>query len=665
MEWTKNRIKKAACFLIVLSVGCVTGSSLFPSARQKDERDLLSGAYDLDGLKAIILPAEDWHPFPKASEHDAWEKLPESVRAAHIRQAEKNLGSEWPTPKASVFLDYVRNGNRSRYQAVSFGRRTKLAELVLGECMEGKGRFLDEIMNGVWTICEETYWGVPAHVGAQKRGSGLPDVTEPTVDLFAAETAMLLAWTDYLLGEQLDSISPLIRERIRYEVQHRVLSVNLARNDFWWMGFGGRIVNNWNPWICSNWLTAVLILEKDVDRRARSIHKILRCLDNFLNPYPRDGGCDEGPGYWDRAGGSLFDCLELLQSASEDKIVLFGNPLIKEIGRYITRAYISYPYFINFADAAARIDASASLIFRYGKSIGDKSMMGFGAFLAEKQNLGQEIVRGSFGVLGRVLPALFHLEELLEAEPLEPLARDFWLPELQVMAARSSGGSNRGFYVAAKGGHNAESHNHNDVGNFIVYADGYPAIIDVGVETYTAKTFSEERYEIWTMQSGFHNLPAINGFMQKSGREYKASGVKYDAAEKSAVFNLDISSAYPEEAKVRLWLRTITLNRGKNVLIQDKYALEEAGENVRLTLMSWRKPALVQEGEIKLENPEQIQDCDPLVIRYDGEKFRVIVETIPLEDSRLRSSWGERIFRIVLTAKQKLLDGGFTIRIGR
>lgn len=86
-----------------------------------------------------------------------------------------------------------------------------------------------------------------------------------------------------------------------------------------------------------------------------------------------------------------------------------------------------------------------------------------------------------------------------------------------------------GLYLAAKGGHNAESHNHNDVGNFIVYADGYPAISDVGVETYTAKTFSAQRYDIWTMQSAFHNLPIINGFMQKNGGNFKAAAVNYEA----------------------------------------------------------------------------------------------------------------------------------------
>ncbi|MBF8297078.1 MAG: hypothetical protein HW389_3623, partial [Bacteroidetes bacterium] len=247
------------------------------------EKNLLSGPFTAELLKTSILAAKDWHPYPKQFERGAWSQLPEAVRNTSIARAEKLLHGSWQVPKATDFLEYKRNGNRSRYEAISFGRREQLAALVLGECVEGKGRFLDDIMNGVWTICEETYWGVPAHVGLQKSGPGLPDVAEPTVDLFAAETGMLIAWTYYLVGEELNKISPLITERMRYEVQRRVISVNLDRDDFWWMGFS-RTVNNWNPWICSNWLTAVLVFEEDPARRAASVHKIMRCLDNFLNP---------------------------------------------------------------------------------------------------------------------------------------------------------------------------------------------------------------------------------------------------------------------------------------------------------------------------------------------------------------------------------------------
>ena len=652
MRIFRSGIISLLCFVLFISM--VTGQG---------KKDLLSGSYTPEILKDIIVSAEDFHPFPKVREHESWQTIPEKVRTAHVLQAEKHLNCDWETPKASVFLEYVRNGNRSHYQNVSFGRRVKLAEMVIGECIEGRGRFMDDILNGIWTICEETYWGVPAHVGLQKKGSGLPDVKEPTVDLFAAETGMLLAWTYYLLGDQLDGISPLIRERIHHEVHRRILYVNLERDDFWWMGFGGRLVNNWNPWICSNWLTAVLILEKNPERRVQSIYKIMRCLDNFMNPYPRDGGCDEGPSYWGRAGGSLYDCLELLHLCSGGRINIFDESLVREIGKYITRVYIHDRYYINFADAAARLNGHASIIFRYGRQIEDEAMKGFGAFLAKQQKIGEHDIRGSFGCLGRVLPTLFHLGELLKAEPKIPLAGDFWLPDLQVMGARSRGGSKDGLYVAAKGGHNAESHNHNDVGNFIVYCDGYPAIIDVGVETYTAKTFSNKRYEIWTMQSAYHNCPIVNGVMQKDGREYEATDVVYEAREKDVVFSLDLSGAYPEEARLKSWKRTITLNRDKNVTVEDFYELEEVRQNMQMILMCWREPDMASEGKIILKNPEEIEDLKTVFITFDQDRFRVDFETIPMEDGRLRSSWGERLFRIVFTARETLLKDEFRFTI--
>jgi hypothetical protein len=648
--------------LIVLLTLLPTLAFSVPAGR---DLNLLSGSYPPEFLRQVIHSADSWHPFAAAKERESWNRLPPAVREAHIRAAEQHLDTEWPTPKASIFLDFVRNGDRSRFQKISFDRRAMLATLTLGECMEGRGRFLDDILNGVWTICEETYWGVPAHVGAQERGPGLPDVSEPTVDLFAAETGMLLAWTHYLIGNELGDISPLIPERIRWEVRRRILEVNLKRDDFWWMGFSGGMVNNWNPWICSNWLAAVLLLEDDLGRRAASVHKILRCLDFFLNSYPADGGCDEGPGYWSRAGGSLFDCLELLHGASDGEIDVFDHPLIKEIGRYIYRAHIFDRYFINFADAAARLNAEGPLIYRFGKRIGDAAMMGFGASLARQQGLGEGAVTGSFGVLGRVLPALFGLEELKAASPEIPLLRDVWLPDLQVMAARSVAGSAEGLYVAAKGGHNAESHNHNDVGNFIVYADGFPALIDVGVETYTAKTFSSRRYEIWTMQSAYHNLPTINGIMQQAGRSFRAADVQYRADDRQAVFDLEIAGAYPEKAGVKSWRRTITLNRGKDLILRDRYVLENADRPIMLTLMSWRRPELEGPGVIRLDIPHVRNSGEPVLIRFEDEALHVELKDIGIQDGRLRSSWGDRLYRLLFTAKTPRLKGSFTFHIGR
>ena len=147
---------------------------------------MLSQKYPESRVAELLIPGGAWAPYPKGSDRTAWEGLPEAIRARHIAAGEARLDYDWPTVLATRFLDYVRDGDRNRMQRASFGRRGALVALVLAECTEGDGRFLDDIVNGVWAICEETYWGVSAHIGVQKAGAGLPDVSEPTVDLFAA-----------------------------------------------------------------------------------------------------------------------------------------------------------------------------------------------------------------------------------------------------------------------------------------------------------------------------------------------------------------------------------------------------------------------------------------------------------------------------------------------
>ncbi len=202
----------------------------------KAGRNIIAGGYSAGKLAGILMPRDQWKPYPRLADRAAWLGLPADVKQKLLENGEAQLGKTWPTLPATLFLEYKRIGNRSHYEAVCSARRGMLTSLVLAECVEGKGRFLDDIANGIWTICEESFWGYPAHMGAQKAGSGLPDVAEPIVDLFAAETSAQLAWISYLLGPALDKVSPLIQPRIHLEVNRRILTPNFERVDFGWMG---------------------------------------------------------------------------------------------------------------------------------------------------------------------------------------------------------------------------------------------------------------------------------------------------------------------------------------------------------------------------------------------------------------------------------------------
>jgi hypothetical protein len=642
---------------ILCMTAVLQGATAGPESRFK-----LARLYPQEKVAKVLVPREQWRPWPRWEDRKAWEGLSEPVRKDLVANGEKYLHYDWPDLPATLFLEYAREGNRSRYEHEHFARRTALTNLVIAECVEGKGRFLDDIANGVWAICEESFWGVPAHIGAQKAGSGLADPGEFVVDLFAAETGESLAWTSYLLGEQLDGVSPMIGKRISYEIDRRILTPCLEREDFGWMGFSGGRVNNWNPWCNSNWLACTLLIEPDENRRIAAVAKILRSLDHFFDAYDDDGGCDEGPGYWSRAGGSLFDCLELLRSATNGAIDVYGRPLVKEIGRYIYRVHIAGDYFVNFADASAKAGPPGELVYRYGKRIGDDKLAAFGAYMFARHR-DEGFADGGGYTVGRYLPEIFNAAEVGAAQARPALVRDVWLDGIQVMTARCNEGTADGFFVAAKGGHNAESHNHNDVGNFIVYRDGRPILIDVGVETYSRKTFSSRRYEIWTMQSAYHNLPTINGVMQSPGREFAARDVSYEADDDHAQLRLDLAGAYPKEANLKSWIRTVRLNRGKDVVVTEDYTLEQPAGEITLSLMTPCKVQTQEQGRLLLETADASEPRVAVRVLYDGAGLKAVAETIPVEDGHLRSVWPGQLTRILLKAGQPALHDTWTLRI--
>ena len=643
-----------------------------------EPRFLLTGKYQKDHLREHLIPIEDYMPFPRASERSAWESILPSLKEQYITRGNVALNQKWSQLPASIYRSIQSTGNRVGYSKPYHQRRDKLADLVLAECIQGKGTFLEQIVDGIWLICEETTWCIPIHLVIERSGSGLPsaemvaadpglpDVNNPVIDLFAAETANLLAWTYYLLGDQLDKISPLVKERIHIEVKRRIIDPLNVRDDYWWLWTPGKEhtdhhINNWTPWISSNWLTAVLLLENDDWKRIDAVYRSMEAIDRFLNVYHEDGGCDEGPGYFNKAGGASFDCLELLYDASDGTINLYDEPLIYNMASYIYKAHIAEKYYTNFADAGAIVNIQSFHLFRYGQRIGDDILTGFAA----AQGIESDILnRGIGDNIGRQLYFLFSAAKIKEQSPHIPLLQDVWLPGIQVMAAREKAGSTEGLYVAAKGGFNDESHNHNDAGHFIVYSDGQPAIIDVGVETYTAKTFSASRYEIWTMQSGYHNLPLVNGYMQPYGKEYKATILNYSNNPEYSKLSMDISKAYPKDASIEKWNRHIGLDRkNKTVEVRDDYKLSEVKDDLQFSLMT-PCDVVIENNQLHLTGGVNQENPVDLKIQFDPE-LTPKVELINLSDDRLKSVWGNRLYRILLIKNNPGKQGVYTLRISQ
>ncbi|MDR1789018.1 MAG: heparinase II/III-family protein [Opitutaceae bacterium] len=642
--------------LAALFCGGLLSAAQNPPVPPKESPNLFSARWTPAELARQLVPLETWKPFPPASDRAAWGAVNPEIAARFIKFAEKHLSYKWPTVPATASMAFVRTGNRSGYESVSSQKREVLAALVVAELIEDKGRFVDQIGNGIWSICEETWWGSPAHLKNRAQNGGLHDVTEPFVDLFAAATAETLAWADYFAGEKLDRLSPLFRKRIAHEIQQRVLEP-LMTKPHGWRGGGKSRPNNWNPWICSNWLAAALLIERDEGRRAAHVAKVLETLDFFVNPYPADGGCDEGPGYWNVAAGSLFDCVVLLNKATGNGFqYVFEDAKIKSMARYIVSATVNKHYVVNFADAQPNAKADGGMVWRFGRATGDPTLASFGAFFYKEPGPGS-----SRSHTARLYHSLLMDKEIRSAPARLTLARDVWLPDLQMAAARETADSDAGFYFAAKGGHNAESHNHNDIGNFIVFHNGLPLLIDVGAGRYTANTFGPNRYKTWNFTSAYHNTPSLNGEAQKAGRSYKATRAGFRAEAGRSAFTADIAGAYPKTAGVTHWRRTVMLERGSGVVVRDETRLTRT-ERVEEHLMTACPVEQAADGTVRLK-----AGGDVFVVRFEGAKAETRIEKVKLEgeaDTGIFKTWGE-VSRITFDVAKPRSDGVYTITVTR
>lgn len=586
-------------------------------------------------------PLNTFTPFAPASVRSAYMNLPKENRTAAIKLAESYLGYDFKGIPITVFMEYSKTGNRSNFETCNFSKRHALNALILGECFEHEGRFMDDILNGIYSISEESAWQLPAHNSYVRDtpSFNMPDITDPVIDLFAAETGALLAMASYLLYDEFEAISPFINKMIKAKLEERIYKPYINRH-FWWMGNGNEPMCNWTVWCTQNVLLAVF-LNKDTDEalRRETFDKASYSIDCFLKDYGEDGCCDEGALYYGHSALCLFNCTDILNTVTDGFFEsVYSLNKIKNIASYIFKVNISGKYYFNFADCSAVLDRTGAREFLFAKAVKNEEMMRFAAsdYKAPKEKKNE----GELNLYYRIQEQ-FTAPEMLAFDTKKPVVHsDFFFDSCGLFIAHDSH-----FSLAAKAGDNNDSHNHNDTGSCIIYKDGLPLLIDVGVETYTKKTFSSERYDIWTMQSAYHNLPTINGVMQHDGEVFKATDVEHFLSKDISDIKMDIAKAYPKEAKVASYKRHISLYKNKQLVIEDeiKFLKGDTSENSYfLSLMSYEKP-VIRGNDITIGNGK-LQIIADALISY---------ETIPITDDRLKWSWKHDIYRIIITPKSE------------
>ncbi len=603
--------------------------------------------YDGVDFYPILLPAKDFVRYRDAGRSFTRDALSEEDYARIVEEAEKALTGEIPLLRATVYMRFLRDGDRSEYETAYFKRRTMLRALTFAEKLGGNGRYLDRIIDLLWLICEETTWVLPAHNQRDAPDAERRVLTEDVegetrkIDLFSAETAAELANVCDMIGDELRGEYDMVLRRVLYSIDQKVL-IPFEKYLFGWEGYTkNAFLNNWNPWIISNVLTAAAFTVTDDYRREAIVVKAVQVLEKFTNTYPLDGGCDEGPSYWSVAGASLFDCLELLYDLTGGRADVFSSELVGNMCDYFRKAFISGNYVMNFADAPAVYDAegSARLLWRMARRTGNRDLGDFARYLAWRSGAVKPLAPGQNCVYRKV-------ENYLERVPPYEgggVVTHASFPGITVAVMRDGESFDKGFFFAIKGGHNGESHNHNDVGSFILYRDGRPVIVDMGVGTYSRKTFSEERYDIKPMTSPYHSTAEIAGFAEPAGREYRSEDAVF--APDGTALSFELKNAYPAEAGILSYRREGRLEKGK-ATVSDVLRLAKE-EDVVFHLISFEKPE-ARDGDLILGSCRL--RIEPAV--------KPEIEEYVFEDERFVNTWQRKsVWRIHVPVRVK--EGSF------
>lgn len=533
------------------------------------------------------------------ADRQAWSQLASSQAfKSAIRTAERLAAEPIPELKDDAFLDFSRTGNRTRGQAVIGARRQRIPALALAECLEARGRFLNSLEAAMRAICAEKTWVMPAHDRLLRNFEGkLVDI-----DLWSSAVSWELATAAYWLG---DRLSPDVRRLIAAELERRCFApyraaVVTGKQRIGWL----RTTNNWNA-VCLAGVTGAALAAIE-SRRDRALFAAAaeKYVQNFLSGFTPDGYCSEGLGYWNYGFGHYVLLAETLRQATGQRVDWMDNPHVRQVALFARRIEILPGLSPAFADCGVgargdrRTMAFLSRCYGWGLADLERAAIGPASGPGALFEVGlmafpvPEKVSGTFFLKGakRASQKRF-LTPFPGPGPQGPADRPLrdWFSDAGILICRPGPGGLLG--AALKGGHNAEHHNHNDVGSFVVALGKATPLVDPGAEVYTARTFNEHRYESNALNSFGHPVPRVAGRLQRTGRDAQAKVLEAKFSEAVDRLVLDIRSPYDVPGLAKLQ-RTFVFDRTGpgSLTVTDEVDLSQAQTfgTALITYSKWR-----------------------------------------------------------------------------
>jgi hypothetical protein len=546
---------------------------------------------------------------PPSSDRAFWTSTPLPAKE-WIQKAEGFIARPIPELTEELYRDFQKTGQRASFQGPYSERLDRVSAFGLAEALENQGRFIAPLRESIQAILDEPSWVMSAHDFECRVFSG----ERMDVDLGASHRASVLAtiicWHGQALGRE-------TVERTQAEISRRVVEPFRKRiaGDTTVCSWAN-VDTNWNAVCLANTVYAALAAVPDKAVRAEVVGGAMSFINRFLDGFTMDGYCSEGIGYWEYGFGHFVLLAERLLLASGGKINLYQDPVIPRIVTNPARLELSSEVYPAFAAASPNPRVSPWFLTMLSRRFDMERPSGKMASI--------EIRRWTpLSELDMALAAPAAPEQRMALEPLSPLRG--WFEVVGILVSRPTD-PKKGLYAAMKGGHNAEHHNHNDLGSYVVTAGAGPVLLDPGADVFTKQTFSANRYDSKVLSSYGHSVPVVDGQLQATGRQAEAKVLKTLFTPARDEFALDLTSAYPVKGLNQL-TRAFTYDRsdGTSLQVEDELHAERP-MTFETALITYGTLERKQDGALNITNGAN--GGVRVSVETGGEPYEVTEEVI-------------------------------------
>ena len=479
--------------------------------------------------------------FEFAKDEKFWENVRTSDDYARLRddlksEYDKYFNGKIIAPR-TVFDVIGNNDHESYFRLINQLEYSALMALIYPDNEE----YYKNLLQVVWAYCNEYSWAPLGHYNDyyQRKPS---DYDPGLLDIFACSVGFSMAEIKHLFKERFPR---LLVDRMTAEIRRRTIEPYVNRKFFW-----ETHDNNWTA-VCNGSVGAVLMYEAPdlYYKYQKRLHDAMEC---YLAPYRDDGMCVEGTAYWGFGFGFFCNYAMLEREFTNGEVDWFKRDKVKAISTYIQRMYLQPKVVASYSDCNFKevywYGLAHMLRQVYPNDVQKLPMLDVNLF---------SYVHFSFG-----LRTFLYFKQENVTEKLEN--GSFYSENCAYFTKRTD---NYGF--TCKGGDNGESHNHNDVGSFILARNNKQILCDLGYPGPTAKTknyHGSDRYSNFNPSALSHNIPFFNGIPQDGVRR-EIVFAKYNKENDSV--SMDIKAGYGVETLEKA--ERIFYFKDDEIIMHDKF----------------------------------------------------------------------------------------------